>query len=80
MDDVLTRLQDVFREVFARPELELAEELAAPDVEGWDSLKHIELIISVEDTFGVTFRTAEVSEMDTVGDLAAALRSKLGGA
>ena len=80
MDDVLARLQDVFREVFARPELELSEGLSAPDVEGWDSLKHIELVISVEDTFGVTFRTAEVAALETVGDLAAALRTKLGGA
>jgi acyl carrier protein len=77
MPDLVERLQEVFRTVFAAPGLEIREGMSAKDVDGWDSLKHIELIISVQDAFGVRFRTIEVGRMDTIGDLITLLRGRL---
>ena len=67
--DVRAALQDVFRQVFNRPDLVITEKTTADDVKGWDSLKHIELIVSVESKFGVKFKTAEVTKLNDVGDL-----------
>lgn len=70
MNDATTeRLQAVFREVFRRPDLTLSRDMTAADVQGWDSLRHIELIVAVESAFGIRFKTVEVSRMQRVGDL-----------
>lgn len=67
--DIRAELQDVFRQVFNRPDLVIVDETTADDVTGWDSLKHIELIVSVESKFHVKFKTAEVTKLNDVGDL-----------
>ena len=63
MNDLLEPLQDVFRDVFDDDELIVAEETTAADVDGWDSLMHINLIIAVEKRFGIAFATAEISNL-----------------
>lgn len=67
MDQLLTELQEVFREVFDDPGLILNEQMTADDVEGWDSLAHINLIIAVERQLGVKFATAEISRLKEEG-------------
>ena len=70
MSDAITpRLQEVFREVFRQPDLTISRTMTAADVQGWDSLRHIELIVAVETAFSVRFKTVEVSRLQTVGDL-----------
>jgi len=61
MDDVRERLQSVFREVFNDFSLVLRDEMTAEDIDGWDSLAHINLIIAVERALGIKFATAEIS-------------------
>jgi acyl carrier protein len=68
-DQLLIKLQDVFRRVLNQPALVLTRELSATDVKGWDSLKHVELMVSIESAFGIRFKTAEVGAMDDVGEL-----------
>ena len=76
--DVANELQEVFRQVLNRPALVLRPELTADDVEGWDSLKHIELVVSAEERFGVRFKTAEVRGLSNVGDMIRKIEEKLG--
>jgi len=45
-------------------------ELSAKDVDGWDSLTHIRLILSVEKAFKIKFTTSEIGKLQNVGDLA----------
>lgn len=61
MNNLTDQMQDVFRDVFDDEELTLADEMTALDIDGWDSLMHINLIIAVERRFGVKFATAEIS-------------------
>jgi acyl carrier protein len=70
-------LQSVFREVFNQPTLTITREMKAADVSGWDSLKHIELIVAVESRFKVKFRTAEIGRLKNIGDLIDRLGEKL---
>jgi acyl carrier protein len=68
-DSTLTRLTSIFREVFDDDDLVLKPELTANDVDGWDSLAHIRLILSVQKAFGVKFSAVEMSRLKNVGDL-----------
>lgn len=79
MNDFETRVQNVFREVFDKPELEIFREMQAKDVDGWDSLNHITLIMTLEETFKVKFSTREVMGFQNVGEMIDCLSGKLAG-
>jgi acyl carrier protein len=70
MDDpaIYVGLKQVFQDVFD-DEIELRPELAAKDVDGWDSLTHIRLMLTVEKAFKVKFSTSEIGALKNVGDL-----------
>jgi acyl carrier protein len=61
--DVRAVLQEVFRQVFDDPNLVLEDNMTAADVEGWDSVTHIDLLIAVEKALGIKFATAEMSRL-----------------
>jgi len=68
--EVYERMVPVFRDVFDDDALVPVPEMSADDVEEWDSLSHIRLVVSLEQEFGVRFSTVELSTLETVGDLA----------
>lgn len=74
---VYERMQIVFRTVLNEPALELADDLTAAEVPGWDSLAHIGLMFSLEAEFGVTFSDNELSLLDNVGGLRKVIEIKL---
>jgi len=62
------KLQTIFRVVFDDNTIELSDAMTAEDVEEWDSLNHINLIVAVEKEFGIRFTTREVYAANTVGE------------
>ena len=62
-DEQLEILTEVFRTLFNNSELNLDDELVATDVPGWDSFNHINLIIKIEEEFGIKFTNEEVGKM-----------------
>ena len=72
---VYEKLSEIFHSVF-EDDFVLSPQLSADDVDGWDSLTHLRLMISVQKAFGVKFSAAEVSELDNVGDLVKLIRAK----
>jgi acyl carrier protein len=78
--NILTELQDVFRNVFDDDSIELSETMTADDIPDWDSLGNINLIIGVEQCFGIKFATAEISMLkekgQNVGSLVQLVASK----
>lgn len=77
MSTTIEQLTDVFRQVFDDPEIILSPETTANDVDGWDSLSHINLILSVENHFGIRFSQREVTRLKDVGELIRLIDSKL---
>ena len=69
MSDRLERINEVFREVFDDDEIQVTRATTARDVEGWDSLMHVTLIVNLEKAFGVRFSSGEVAALKNVGDL-----------
>ncbi len=67
MQEIRQQVQDVFREVFEDPALLLDDRMTAEDVDGWDSLAHINLIVAIEKRLGVRFATAEISRLKDDG-------------
>lgn len=66
-EDVFEKLNEVFREYFDDEEIELKENTTADDIEDWDSLEHINLIVAVENFFDMKFTMGEVTTMKNVG-------------
>jgi len=73
---IYQRLNAIFGDVFDDDTLSLAAETTADDVDGWDSLSHIRLVLSVEKAFNVKFSAAEVGKLKNVGELVGLIRSK----
>lgn len=74
--EIYEKLTPVFRDVFDDDALTPTAEMSADDVEEWDSLSHIRLIISVEKAFGIRLSTVEVGGLKQVGDLVRVIASK----
>lgn len=72
----MEKLQGVFRGVFEDDGLRVAPETTAKDVQGWDSFNHINLIVALEEAFGVTFSSKEMADFRNVGDLVETLKKK----
>jgi acyl carrier protein len=70
-------LTDVFRQVFDDPGITLTPHTTADDVDGWDSLSHVNLILAVENRFNVRFKQKEILGFKNVGDLARCVDQKL---
>jgi acyl carrier protein len=66
---IYSRLGDIFQDVFDEDSIELTPSLSAKDVDGWDSLTHIRLILTIERAFKIKFSTSEIGKLENVGDL-----------
>lgn len=71
------RLQDIFRDVFDDDEIEIFDEMTSEDVEDWDSLTHINLILDIEKEFGIKFTTQEITKAKNVGEFMSMIEGKL---
>ncbi len=76
--DLLLEIQDIMRDVFDVDDLVISESTTAEDVEEWDSLSHIRLIVAIEREFGFKFKNSEIESLKNVGDLMTLIQSKAG--
>ena len=70
-------LQSVFRENFDDDDLLISDEMDASDIEDWDSLSHITLIVATEEAFGVRFNSSEIESLNNIGEFKKLIISKL---
>ena len=66
-DDIFARLTDIFRNVFDDDEIVLTDSTTADDIEDWDSLEQINLLVAIEKRFNIKFQLADVSHLENVG-------------
>lgn len=74
--EVYEVLTQIVRDTFMRDDIELTPDLAAKDVDGWDSFKQIEIILAAEERFLVKIPTREVDALQNVGDLVRAIATR----
>lgn len=73
---LLERLQEIMADVFDDDDLTITVETTADDVEDWDSLSHIRLMVAIEREFGVKFSNAEIEGLTNVGELIDLIKQK----
>jgi acyl carrier protein len=77
-DGLYARLTIIFRDVFDDDSLVLREDLTADDVDNWDSLTHVDLVVAIEKEFRIRLTTGEISGLKNVGELTALVSRKAG--
>lgn len=75
--DILQELTPIFREVFDDDSIVLTRQTTANDVDAWDSLTHMNMVMAVEVKFGIRFALGELPGLRNVGDLADLVQKKL---
>lgn len=78
MDPLDDKLTQIFLDVFDLDAITLRDDMTAQDVEEWDSLNHVKLVVAIESGFGVKFSTREITGWKNVGDMRRTLRARLG--
>jgi acyl carrier protein len=73
---IYARLKGIFEDVFDEDSIEVTPELSAKDVDGWDSLNHIRLILTIQKAFKIKFSTSEIGKLANVGELVALINAR----
>lgn len=73
---IYSRLEEIFEDVFDDDSIIVTPELSAKDVDGWDSLTHIRLLLTVEKAFKIKFSTSEIGKLENVGGLVALIKTR----
>ena len=77
-EEVFETLNGVFQDVFDDESIEVNDNTTSADIEDWDSLEHINLIVAVEKAFGIKFNVGEIHGMNNVGDMVNLIIAKKG--
>jgi acyl carrier protein len=77
--EILAAIQQIMQEYFDDDDLVIGPETTAEDVEAWDSMNHLNIIIALEQRFKIKFLTSEVEALHNVGDLVSTIGGKLVG-
>lgn len=75
--EIITHLNKIFIDVLDVPSVDLKGETTAEDIEEWDSLTHLQLIVAIEKYFKIKFTTFEIQSLRNVGELSKAIAMKL---
>jgi acyl carrier protein len=76
--ELIEKLTPIFKDVLDNEDIVLTETTTAADIEEWDSLSHIQLIVAVEKAFKVKFTSIEIAAFKNVGDLCKTITQKIG--
>ena len=78
MEEVLTKVQSAFKSAFDIDPRSITIHTTPEDVPAWDSMGHVTLASSLEQTFGLTFDVDDLMEMENVKEICRIVQSKLG--
>jgi len=76
--EIYAEFNEIFNEIFLRDDIVLSAATTAADIEGWDSFKQVEIIITIEEKFSCKFHTRDIDSLKNVGDLVRVVRAKGG--
>lgn len=76
-EEIMNKVNEIFRDVFDDDSLIITDSTNSDDIEDWDSLEHISLIISMEKEFDLKFDIKEVNKLENVGQMVDMIREKL---
>lgn len=68
-EEIYKELDEVFQDVFDDEDIHVEDSTTADDIEDWDSLEHINLVVAIENKFGIKFNMNEVTSLKNVGEM-----------
>jgi acyl carrier protein len=77
--DTLSVVREIMEDVFDVDNLEVTTKTTADDIEEWDSLSHIRLVVAIERRFKIEFKNSEIGNLKNVGDLIGLIDAKVAG-
>ena len=77
MENIISEIEEIFRDILDEESLTLTPETTANDVDGWDSLTHIQLIVAIEKKYKLKFSSKEILSWKNVGELINSLQTKI---
>lgn len=75
---LLEELNEIFKDVLDNPDINISESTTASDVEEWDSLNHIQLVVAIEKHFKMRFTSSEIQSWKDVGEMCDAILKRMG--
>lgn len=75
--ELLQQINTIFRDVLDNEDLQIEEHTTAEEVDEWDSLTHIQLVVYIEKHFGLRFTAKEIQSWSNVGEMLNSIESKL---
>jgi acyl carrier protein len=75
--EILKQVNEVFIDILDNPDISLKDETTANDVEEWDSLTHIQLVVAVEKHFKIRFTAKEIQSWKNVGEMINSIQNKM---
>ncbi len=76
-EEILTQTNEIFKDVLDNDDIELAPATTADDIEEWDSLTHIQLIVAMEKHFKIRFKTSEITSYKNLGEMCYGIQKKI---
>ncbi len=76
-NEVLKRVNEVFIDILDNENIVLNNLTTANDIEEWDSLAHIQLVVAIEKNFKIRFTSKEIQSWDNIGEMADCIHGKL---
>ena len=76
-EELFREITDIFRDVFDDDTLVIVDETSSEDIEDWDSLEHINLVVAMEKRFNMKFNIKEVGKLKNVGEMADLILSRM---
>lgn len=74
---ILLQLKEIFRDELDNEDIHLTDATTADEVEGWDSLTHIQLVVAIEKQYKIRFSSKEIQSWKNVGELIDSISGKI---
>lgn len=75
-NEIIAKVQEVFQDVLDDEEIVLTDATTAEDIEEWDSLSHVQLVVAIEKELGIKFTSKEIMSWQNVGDMVNCIANK----
>ena len=75
--EIFDKMEEIFTDIMDLKDIKLNDETSADDIEEWDSLSHIQIIVAIEKAFGIKFSSQEMITWKNVGDMVDCILNKI---